>query len=77
MVPFVQIDSINLHFYLIKLWGKWDEFYYEIQSSKTNNSCSIALVKWFDNKLVNMASNYVASGVIDKVKRYDKKKKFI
>lgn len=25
LVPFVQIDSINLHYYLIKLWGKWDE----------------------------------------------------
>lgn len=48
---------------------------YEIRSSKTDNGCSIALVKWFDNKPVNMASNYLASGVIDEVKRYDKKEK--
>ncbi|XP_026819434.1 uncharacterized protein LOC113558122 [Rhopalosiphum maidis] len=39
------------------------------------NHCNIGLVKWFDNKAVTLGSNYVTSGDVDKVERWDKKKK--
>ncbi|XP_025194766.1 piggyBac transposable element-derived protein 3-like [Melanaphis sacchari] len=39
------------------------------------NHCNIGLVKWFDNKAVTLGFNYVTSGDVDKVERWDKKKK--
>lgn len=36
---------------------------------------NIGLVKWFDNKAVTLGSNYVTSGEVDKVERWEKKKK--
>ncbi|XP_026805825.1 piggyBac transposable element-derived protein 1-like [Rhopalosiphum maidis] len=39
------------------------------------NHCNIGLLKWFDNKAVTLGSNYVTSGDVDKVERWDKKKK--
>ncbi|XP_015367868.1 PREDICTED: piggyBac transposable element-derived protein 3-like [Diuraphis noxia] len=39
------------------------------------NNCNIGLVKWFDNKAVTLGSNYITSGEVDKVERWDKKKK--
>jgi len=35
----------------------------------------IGLVKWYDNKPVYMCSNFIASGEVEKVKRWDKKTK--
>ncbi|XP_015369501.1 PREDICTED: piggyBac transposable element-derived protein 3-like [Diuraphis noxia] len=36
--------------------------------------CNIGIVKWFDNKAVNLGSNFSASGEVDRVTRWDKKK---
>ncbi|KAE9528797.1 hypothetical protein AGLY_012372 [Aphis glycines] len=36
---------------------------------------NIGLVKWYDNKLIYLCSNIVTSGEVDKVKRWDRKKK--
>lgn len=37
--------------------------------------CNIGIVKWFDNKPVNLGSNFIASGEVDHVTRWDKKEK--
>jgi len=37
--------------------------------------CNIGIVKWFDNKAVNLGSNFIASGEVDRVTRWDKKEK--
>ncbi|XP_025407032.1 piggyBac transposable element-derived protein 3-like [Sipha flava] len=47
---------------------------YEIQSN-VENACAIGLVKWYDNKSVTLASNFITSGTLDYVQRYDKKLK--
>ncbi|XP_015375386.1 PREDICTED: uncharacterized protein LOC107169932 [Diuraphis noxia] len=44
---------------------------YEV-SSKDNK---IGIIKWCDNKIVYLGSNYVTSGTPDIVKRFDKKEK--
>ncbi|CAI6355190.1 unnamed protein product [Macrosiphum euphorbiae] len=36
--------------------------------------CNIGIVKWFDNKAVNLGSNFIASGEVGRVTRWDKKK---
>jgi len=38
-------------------------------------SCNIGLVQWYDNKVVNLASNFITSGNTDVVRRWDKKNK--
>ncbi|XP_060862211.1 piggyBac transposable element-derived protein 3-like [Metopolophium dirhodum] len=38
-----------------------------------NDKNTIALLKWYDNKSVHMASNFIASGNVDHVERWDKK----
>jgi len=38
-------------------------------------SCNIGLVQWFDNKVVNLASNFITSGNTDVIRRWDKKNK--
>lgn len=43
----------------------------------TNVKNTIALVKWYDNKSVNMCSNFIASGIPDSVQRGNKKRKKI
>lgn len=40
-----------------------------------NKEDTICLVKWYDNKPVYMCSNFIASGEVEKVKRWDKKTK--
>lgn len=40
-----------------------------------SNDHQIVIVKWLDNRSVCLASNYVGEGNIQKVRRYDKKKK--
>ena len=40
-----------------------------------NKENTIALIKWYDNKPVYICSNFVGSGDVDKVKRWDKKSK--
>lgn len=47
---------------------------YEIRSY-VKNACAIGLVKWFDNKSVILGSNFIISGTLDNVQRYDKKLK--
>lgn len=47
---------------------------FEIRSD-VKNLFSIGLVKWYDNKAVTLGSNFITSGTIDTVQRYDKKKK--
>jgi hypothetical protein len=47
---------------------------YEIQSN-VENACAICLVKWYNNKSVTLASNFITSGTPDYVKRYDRKLK--
>ncbi|KAL4125830.1 hypothetical protein QTP88_010070 [Uroleucon formosanum] len=37
--------------------------------------CNIGIVKWFDNIAVNLGSNFIASGEVDRVTRWDKKEK--
>ncbi|KAL4142153.1 hypothetical protein QTP88_004670 [Uroleucon formosanum] len=41
----------------------------------TNIENTITLVKWYDNKSVNMCSNFIASGIPDTVQRWNKKEK--
>jgi len=41
----------------------------------TNVENNITLVKWYDNKSVNMCSNFIASDVPDTVQRWNKKEK--
>lgn len=41
----------------------------------TSEDGRICLVKWCDNKCVNLASNFCDSEIVTTVKRYDKKKK--
>lgn len=41
----------------------------------TNRDQNIFVTKWFDNKPIHMASNFVGVGNADTVKRYDKSKK--
>jgi len=41
----------------------------------TNIENTITLVKWYDNKSVNMCSNFIASGIPDIVQRWNKKEK--
>jgi len=40
-----------------------------------NDENTIALVKWYDSKSVHMASNFIASGYVGYVERWDKKNK--
>ncbi|XP_060845829.1 piggyBac transposable element-derived protein 3-like [Rhopalosiphum padi] len=47
---------------------------FEIKSIK-NNDCSVGILKWYDNKPVNIASNFISSGNSVKIKRWDKKNK--
>lgn len=47
---------------------------FEIRSH-VENACAIGLVKWFDNKSVILGSNFITSGTLDNVQRYDKKLK--
>lgn len=49
---------------------------FEIRSD-VKNLFSIGLVKWYINKAVTLGSNFITSGTIDTVQRYDKKKKNI
>lgn len=46
---------------------------FEISTNMPN--CNIGLLKWFDNKAVALGSNFVTSGVTDKVTRWNKKNK--
>lgn len=39
--------------------------------SNIENACSIGLVKWYDNKAVTLASNFITSGTLDSVQRHD------
>eukprot|EP00102_Acyrthosiphon_pisum_P022242 XP_016659452.1 PREDICTED: piggyBac transposable element-derived protein 3 isoform X3 [Acyrthosiphon pisum] len=41
----------------------------------TSTDGKVGLIKWLDNKSVNLASNFVTSGSPDIIKRYDKKNK--
>jgi len=47
---------------------------FEIISIKYND-CSVGILKWYDNKPVNIASNFITSGNSVKIKRWDKKTK--
>lgn len=47
---------------------------YEIKSKKTNDF-SLGILKWYDNKPVNIASNFITSGEVEIIKRWDKKNK--
>lgn len=38
-----------------------------------NSDNTMALVKWYDNKAVYMCSNFIGSGTVDNVPRWDKK----
>lgn len=40
-----------------------------------NKENTITLVKWYDNKCVNLASNFISTGVPDNVDRWSKKEK--
>ncbi|KAE9524126.1 hypothetical protein AGLY_015491 [Aphis glycines] len=40
-----------------------------------NDKNTIALLKWYNSKSVHMASNFIASGNVDYVERWDKKSK--
>lgn len=43
--------------------------------SNFENAWAIGLVKWFDNKAKCLASNFITSGTLDNVQRYDQKLK--
>lgn len=45
---------------------------FEITTELSNN-CNLSLVKWFDDEPMHLASNYIASGEVDKVRRWDMK----
>lgn len=47
---------------------------YEIKSKKINNF-SLGILKWYYNKPVNIASNFITSGEVEIIKRWDKKNK--
>jgi len=47
---------------------------YEIKSKKINNF-SLGILKWYDNKPVNIATNFITSGEVEIIKRWDKKNK--
>lgn len=47
---------------------------YEIKSKKINDF-SLGVLKWYDNKPVNIASNFITSGEVGITKRWDKKNK--
>ncbi|KAE9521970.1 hypothetical protein AGLY_017629, partial [Aphis glycines] len=47
---------------------------YEIKSKNINNF-SLGILKWYDNKPVNIASNFITSGEVEIIKRWDKKNK--
>lgn len=44
---------------------------FEVRSDLTN--CNIGVVQWYDNKVVDLASNFITSGNTDVVSRWDKK----
>jgi len=44
-------------------------------SFEVSSNHNITLVKWFDNKAVNIGSNFIASGIPIQVKRFDRKEK--
>jgi len=46
---------------------------FEVRSDVPN--CNIGLVQWYDNKVVILALNFITSGNIDVVRRWDKKNK--
>jgi len=46
---------------------------FEISTNMPN--CNMGLLKWYDNKAVALGSNFVTSGVTDKVTRWNKKNK--
>ena len=43
-----------------------------MNDSVVSNDGDVVIVKWFDNRTVNLASNFVGKGEEDKVKRWDK-----
>lgn len=55
----------------LKKMGRGTTF--EVSSDMPDSN--IGLVKWYDNKAVLLGSNFIASGIRDEVKRYDKKEK--
>ncbi|KAE9522588.1 hypothetical protein AGLY_017010 [Aphis glycines] len=51
---------------------------YEVSGIAQGQKSEIGLIKWFDNKGVNLGSNFITSGEPETIKRWDKKhKKFV
>ncbi|XP_025208584.1 uncharacterized protein LOC112603960 [Melanaphis sacchari] len=51
---------------------------YEVSEIAQGQKGEIGLIKWFDNKGVNLGSNFITSGEPETIKRWDKKhKKFV
>jgi len=42
-------------------------------SFEITSKLEISLLKWYDNKPINMGSNFITSGIPEYVKRWDKK----
>lgn len=48
---------------------------YEVSRIAQGQKNEIGLIKWFDNKGVNLGSNFITSGEPETIKRWDKKHK--
>ncbi|KAF2881117.1 hypothetical protein ILUMI_25065, partial [Ignelater luminosus] len=66
-----RLTRCSSHYYENNNWAP----YHKPNSAWVTRNKEIVAVRWFDNKDVTMASNFVAIGPVDKVRRWDKKQR--
>jgi primase-polymerase (primpol)-like protein len=53
----------------------WDGNVSEFEISTNMNNCYLCMVKWYNTRSICLVSNYIGSGQLETIRRWDKKQK--